>query len=93
MDDHRITPQEFAENFETYHAAAARGEAISIVADTGNGGTLVYRPQADPPPRKTVEEKRAALRQIAEWAKRQDFGGATALDHGDILYDEYGLPK
>ena len=42
---------------------------------------------------RTVEERLKALRTITERTSRMLRDGPPVVDHGDLLYDERGLPK
>lgn len=42
---------------------------------------------------RTVEERLKALRAITQRTARMLRDGPSAVDHGDLLYDERGLPK
>lgn len=42
---------------------------------------------------RTVEERLKAMRAISERTARMLRDGPPAVDHGDLLYDERGLPK
>jgi antitoxin VapB len=41
----------------------------------------------------SVEARKAAVRRIANRFRQQGHSGLTSLDHGDLLYDEHGLPR
>ena len=42
---------------------------------------------------RSVEERVQALRAISERTARMLHDGPSAVEHGDLLYDERGLPK
>ena len=42
---------------------------------------------------RSVEARRAAIHAIAERVSRNLRPGPSAVEHGDWLYDEHGLPK
>ena len=42
---------------------------------------------------RSVEERLQAIRAISERTARMLRDGPSAVDHGDLLYDEHGLPK
>ena len=42
---------------------------------------------------RSVEERLQALRTISERTAKMLRDGPSAVDHGDLLYDERGLPK
>ena len=42
---------------------------------------------------RTVEERLQAMRTITQRTSRMLRDGPPAVDHGDLLYDERGLPK
>ena len=42
---------------------------------------------------RSVEERKKAIRAIAERCAKGLRPGPSAVEHGDLLYDERGLPK
>ena len=42
---------------------------------------------------RTVEERLQAIRAISQRTSRMLRDGPSAVEHGDLLYDEHGLPK
>lgn len=76
-----------SERYEDFEAAKAAMIAAREMARNGVTGTKPPRSQAE------REALSKALRLIREQGRAIALGKIHSLDHGDLLYDEWGLRK
>ena len=71
------------------------GELASLTGETiPEAVTVALKERLERERRKrNVEERLQAMRAISQRTARMLRDGPSAVEHGDLLYDEHGLPK
>ena len=79
-------------NAETWSLAS---ELATLTGETMTGAiTVALRERLEREQRKrSVESRARKLRTIAERCAKLMGPGPSAIEHGDLLYDEQGLPR
>ena len=82
-------------NIKNDETCRLAGELARLTGDTMTGAiTIALRERLERERRvRSAEERLRTMRAIAERCARLLGPGPSAVDHGDVLYDERGLPR
>ena len=82
-------------NIKNDETCRLAGELARLTGETKTGAiTVALRERLEREKReRSVETRKRELREIAERSARLLGPGPSAAEHGDLLYDERGLPK
>ena len=82
-------------NIKNDETCRLAGELAGLTGETKTGAiTVALRERLERERRRLSAETRAReLRAIAEHCARLMGSGPSAVEHGDMLYDEQGLPR
>ena len=82
-------------NIKNEETCRLAGELARLTGETTTGAiTVALRERLEREKReRTVEARLREIRAIAERCAKLMRDGPSAVDHGDFLYDEHGLPR
>ena len=82
-------------NIKNQDTCRLAGELARLTGETMTGAiTVAFRERLEREKReRTVEARLREIRAIAERCAKLMRDGPPAVDHGDFLYDEHGLPR
>ncbi len=82
-------------NIKNEETCQLAGELASLTGETMTGAiTIALRERLEREKReRSFEARLQRIRAITERTSRMVRQGSTAIDHGELLYDERGLPK
>ena len=82
-------------NIKNQDTCRLAGELVRLTGEAMTGAiTVALRERLEREKReRTVEARLREIRAIAERCAKLMRDGPSAVDHGDFLYDEHGLPK
>ena len=82
-------------NIKNEKTCQLAGELARLTGETKTGAiTVALRERLEREHRRrSAETRNRELRAIAERCAKLIGGGPSAVEHGDMLYDERGLPK
>ena len=82
-------------NIKNQDTCRLAGELARLTGETMTGAIIVaLRERLEREKReRTVEARLREIRAIAERCAKLMRDGPSAVDHGDFLYDEHGLPR
>lgn len=82
-------------NIKNEEACRLASELASLTGETMTGAiTVALQERLEREQRsRSVEARMQKLREIGERCSKLLVDGPSAVDHGDYLYDEHGLPK
>ena len=82
-------------NIKNQDTCRLAGELARLTGETMTGAlTVALRERLEREKReRTVEARLREIRAIAERCAKLMRDGPSAVDHGDFLYDEHGLPR